>query len=144
MSRFDEQLARIQQIFGADEVPKVTETSVCFYGEYLKINLACPCLLTGIESLGYFKWEERFAFGYGTKAEYARLRSQNGSYKDTYELLTFNARFDEDWDELVVTVQRIPHRKQFTIPLSELQAVDKASRNYQLLHDYSVWFVNWQ
>ncbi len=144
MTRFDEQLARLQQIFGADDVPKVTEASVRLYGEYLKINLACPCLLTGIESLGYFKWEERFSFGYGTKAEYERRRGQSGSFRDKYGLRTFNARFDEAWGDLVVTVQWIRHRKQFTIPLSELQAVDKASRNYQLLHDYSVWFVNWQ
>ena len=92
--------------------------------------------------MGYFGWEERFEFGYGSKAEYKRLRQEQGSYHDKYELRAFDA-WVEDWD-ILVNVYRIPHHKNFTIPLSELQAVGKASRNFQLLNDYTVWFVNWR
>jgi hypothetical protein len=138
------QFERIGAVFNTQEIPNVTGETLRRYFDYLKENLACPCLLTGIESLGYFDWEERFVFGYGDKEEYKRLRRERGSYKDKYELRSLDdAAVDEVWD-ILVNVQRIPYRKRFTIPLSELQAVDRASHNYQLLKDYTVWYVNWR
>ena len=137
------QFERIKQVFGTDEIPRVAGKTLHIYFEYLKERLDCPCMLTGIESIRFFGWEERFEFGYGSKAEYDRLRRQEGSYKDKYELKEFDATVDEEWD-ILVKVQRIPYRKRFEIPLSQLQAVDKSSRNYQLLKDYTVWYVNWR
>lgn len=139
------QFKRIRAVFTTQEIPSVAGETLRRYFDYLKENLVCPCLLTGIESLGYyFSWEERFVFGYGDKEEYKRLRRERGSYKDKYELRSLDdAAVDEAWD-ILVNVQRIPYRKRFTIPLSELQAVDRTSRNYQLLKDYTVWYVNWR
>ena len=137
------QMERISQVFGTDEIPRMEGKTLHIYFEYLKERLDCPCLLTGIESIRFFGWEERFEFGYGSQAEYERLRRQEGSYKDKYELKEFDATVDEEWD-ILVKVQRIPYRKRFEIPLSQLQAVDKSSGNYQLLNDYTVWYVNWR
>jgi hypothetical protein len=39
-------------------------------------------------------------------------------------------------------MKRVSDKKKFTLPLAELKAADKRSKNYQLLDDYSVWFVN--
>ncbi len=91
--------------------------------------------------MGFFGWEERFAFGYGSRDEYEQLKKKQGSYHDNYELIEFEA-IANDWD-ILVDVHRIPRRKKFTIPLSELKATDKTSKNYQLLNDYTVWRVNW-
>jgi hypothetical protein len=138
------QLDRIKQIFGADEIPSVTTDTLVIYFEYLTKRLTLPCVLTGIESMGYFRWEERYSFGYGSKEEHEQLRKERGSFKDKYELSKMNnARVEGDWD-ILVTVNRIPYRKKFEIPLSELQAKDKALPNYQFLDDYSVWYVNWR
>jgi hypothetical protein len=113
------------------------------YFEFLKNNLSLPCILTGKESIGYFRWEERFSFGYGSQQEYALFRKQRGSFKDRYELKSWSgATVEDDWDVLVI-VHRLPYKKQFNIPLSELQAEDKLSQNYQTLDDFSVWRVNW-
>lgn len=135
------QFERIKQVFGTDEIPDVSESTIKIYCEYIKKNLICPCLLTGIESMGFFAWEERFEFGYGSKDEYKQTRQEEGSYQDIYELKEFDA-VAQEWD-IEVNVQRIPHHKKFTIPLSELQSTDETSPNYQLLNDYSVWRVNW-
>ena len=135
------QFERIKQVFGLDEIPRVAGKTLHIYFEYLKEKLDCPCMLTGIESIRFFGWEARFEFGYRSKAEYDRLRRQEGSYKD--KLKEFYATVDEEWD-ILVKVQRIPYRKRFEIPLSQLQAVDKSSRNYQLLKDYTDWYVNWR
>ena len=144
MSEIDEQFERIKAVFGTSEIPDVTRPTLVQYFEYLKANLECPCMLTGIESMGYFAWEERYEFGYGNKSEYKRLRQERGSHKDQYELSTLeNATVEADWD-IMVKVERIPNRKQFTIPLSELEAVDKDSDTYEVLNDYTVWFVNWR
>ena len=144
MSEIDEQFERIKAAFNTAEIPTVTSPTLHRYFEYLKANLTCPCILTGIESMGYFSWEERFEFGYGSKGEYQRLKRERGSYRDQYELHTLeDATVDQDWD-ILVKVERIPHRKRFTIPLSELQAIDEESDTYQLLNDYTVWYVNWR
>jgi len=92
--------------------------------------------------MGFFKWEERFSFGYGTQNEYDQLKKKEGSYLDIYELTKFEA-IANDWD-ILIDVHRVPHRKKFVIPLSELQTKDTASPNYQLLNDYTVWLINWQ
>ena len=135
---------RIRQIFGTDEVPDVTSNTVKIYLEYLQKHLSFPCILVGIESIGFFGWEERFEFGYGSKSEYEKLRKERGSLKDKFELSAMgDARVEKNLD-IVVVVNRVPSRKRFEIPLSELEADDKTSNNYRLLHDYSVWFVNWQ
>jgi len=134
----------ITQVFGTDEVPDVTPNTLKVYFEYLQKHLSLPCILTGIESIGYFGWEERFEFGHGSKREYEKLRKERGSLNDKDELRTMgNAWINEDLD-IVVVVNRLPKHERFEIPLSELEAEDKASNNYQLLDDYSVWFVNWQ
>ncbi|MBP7962521.1 MAG: hypothetical protein KBG20_04145 [Caldilineaceae bacterium] len=142
----------INQVFGTDEVPAVTPSTLKIYLEYLQKHLSLPCTLTGIESIGYFGWEERFEFGHGSKREYEKLRKKRGSLNDSYELSSLdNARLDRD-SGIVVVVNRLherkrfefPQRNRFEIPLAELEAEDKASDNYQLLDDYSVWFANWR
>lgn len=138
----DPQFDRIKQVFKAKEIPRVSAQALHIYLKYLKENLECPCLLTGIESMGFFSWEERFSFGYGSEEEHERLRRERGSFRDKYELKASEDIVDGGWD-ILAKVERIPHRKRFKIPLSELRAVDKTSRNYQLLDDYSIWFVNW-
>ncbi|SHN92547.1 hypothetical protein BHECKSOX_1013 [Bathymodiolus heckerae thiotrophic gill symbiont] len=58
---------RILQIFETNEIPTVSDETLEIYIEYIKKNIICPCVLTGIESMGYFSWEERYSFGYGNK-----------------------------------------------------------------------------
>jgi len=53
----NEQLERIRSVFSISHIPSVTAETLQSYFEHLKADLTCPCLLTGIESLGYFSWE---------------------------------------------------------------------------------------
>jgi hypothetical protein len=41
-------------------------------------------------------------------------------------------------------VRRLSDKKKFTLTLSDLQATDEQTKNYQLLDDFAVWFVNWR
>ena len=143
MSDYDEQSARIQSVFNLAEISEVTEENLDHYLKWLKGKLKVPCILTGIESMGYFSWEERYEFGYGSQKDYERIKKERGSYHEQYELKTLDkAKVEEDWD-ILAPVVRVSDKKRFTIPLSELQAADKSSENYQLLNDYTVWYVNW-
>jgi hypothetical protein len=45
-------------------------------------------------------------------------------------------------EDLAAHVRRKPDGKEFYLGLAELKAVTRKSKNYQLLHDYAVWFVN--
>jgi len=143
MPRLDKQDQRIADIFGTQEVPDVTTETLARYLACLKQHLVFPCQLTGIEDLGCFAWEEYYTFGPGSKKEYEQLKKKRASYTDTYELLSFDDEVDED-DGILVHVRRLSDKKKFTLTLSDLQATDEQSKNYQLLDDFSVWFVNWR
>ena len=139
----DAQDERIAAILGEIEDLDFDETIDTFY-EYLKINLSLPCEVTGIED---FKWEEIYVFGPGDKEEYRQLKETQPSYTDRYELFEMVRNAESPWamcyeDDIGARVRRISDGKKFLLGLSELEATDKKSRNYQLLDDYSVWFVN--
>lgn len=140
MPDFDKQEKRITQILSdgkSGEKPWRTLKTTQKYLEYLKENLDFPCLLTGIED---FPWEERYVFGYGSKKEYEKLKKTNPSYTDTFELISFENDIEE---QILVKVKRKSDKKQFIIELDWLQAEDEQSKNYQLLNDYAVWYVNY-
>lgn len=144
MNDYDEQCYRIQSIFGLEEIPEVTEENLEHYFNWLKLKLTYPCVLTGIESMGYFSWEEKYQLGYGTPEDYEETRKERGSFKESYELEKLDkAKVKGEWD-IVVPVVRVSDKKRFKIPLSELQAEDESSENHQLLDDYTIWYVNWR
>ncbi|MEW5802054.1 MAG: calcium-binding protein [bacterium] len=80
-------------------------------------------------------------FRSGDEKEYERLKKTRPSHTDIFKLLNFEDEIDSDYG-IMVKVKRASDRKQFTLPLTKLKAPDKKSKNYQLLNDYSVWFVN--
>ena len=56
-------------------------------------------------------------------------------------------RLDDNYDEdngLFAEITRKSDKRKFQILLAELKAVDKKSKNYQLLDDYSGWFWNFR
>ena len=86
--------------------------------------------------------EERYILGPGNKKEYEKLKKDNPSYKDKFEILNFYE--NEDYDEqIMVRVKRLSDKKEFVLELDYLEVVDKKSPNYQVLDDYSVWHVNY-
>ena len=143
MPKLDKQDQRIADIFGVKDVPDVTTETLARYLAYLQQHLTFPCQLTGIEDLSCFSWEKYYTFGPGSTKEYEQLKKKRASYTDTYELLGFDDEVDPD-DGLLVHVRRLADKKKFTLTLSDVQATDKQSKNYQLLDDFVVWFVNWR
>jgi len=137
----EQQDRRIADIFGTHTIPKVTEETLAIYLDYLKQHLEVPCQLTGIESRGCFAWEASYIFGRRRPKEYAQRKQHQPSYTDTYTFLRFEEEYDPDAG-LAVKVQRVSDRKRFVLPLANLKATEKPSRNAQLLDDYVVWFVN--
>lgn len=138
----DAQDKRIMEIVG-DPVEADFDESIDAFYKYLKANLSFPCEVTGIED---FEWEEYYLLGGGDKAEYERLKKERPSYRDRYQLLNVHHSDESEWamgnGDLVASVRRNSDKKKFVLGLSELKATDKKSKNYELLDDYSVWFVN--
>lgn len=143
-SSCEEQEERVGAIIGLDkdgEVPSVKTETLAIYRSYLEKNLEFPCLVTGKED---FHWEEYYIIGPGSKKEHQRLRKTKPSYLDTYELLGFENRVQDEFYGLLVNVKRTSDKKKFDLPLSDLKATSKETENSQLLDDYSFWFVNWR
>ncbi len=97
MPKLDEQDQRIANIFGTKEVPDVTDETLELYFDYLKQHLDMPCQVTGAESMGCFSWEEYYTFGPGSEREYEKLKKKRASYTDTFDLLSFDDDYDEDY-----------------------------------------------
>jgi hypothetical protein len=139
----EQQAQRLADLFGTQTVPKVTEETLAMSLAYLKQHLAFPFLLTGIESRGCFAWEASYIFGRKRPKEYAQRKKEQPSYTDTYAWRRFEEEYDV-YQGLEVQVRRLSDNKQFVLPLAHLKATEGQSKNYQLLHDYVVWFVNWR
>ena len=143
MSRMDAQDARIAAIVGHDEESTFDEGVDKFY-RFLKTSLQLPCDVTGIED---FRWEEYYVIGPGDPKEHERIRQAQPSYRDTFELLAIEKDVWSEWmmfqdEDLAGHVRRKSDGKEFHLGLAEIKAVNKKSKNYQLLHDFAVWFVN--
>lgn len=138
--RFKNHEKRIEQIFNKfDDLSRRLETLV-YYKSYLEANLKFPLRITGIED---FDWEEFYIFGPGNKREYEMLKKTQPSYTDIFSMSRIDSYYDEDYG-LFAKVTRLTDKKRFQLPLAEMKAVEKKSPEYQLLEDYSVWFVNYQ
>jgi len=141
MSKIEEQKKRIANILSKGEVKEEelwkSEKTIKKYLKYLKNNLDTPCIVTGIED---FPWEEKYVFGYGSKKEYERLKKDNPSYTDIFEIIGFE---EDVGEQIIVNVKRQSDNKKFEIVLDWLEAIDRKSKNYQLLNDYAVWYVNY-
>jgi hypothetical protein len=138
MDKYEKQEKRIIAILGTKKLD-VTRETLSTYLKYLKNHVEIPCQLTGIED---FQWEEAYVFGFGSKREYQELKKTQPSYKDKFNLIDFIDDINDEYDGIFVNLQRLSDKKQFILPLADLKSMDKKSKNYQLLDDYSVWFVN--
>jgi hypothetical protein len=121
---------------------EVNPTNLRKYLAYIKECIEMPCILTGIESMGTFAWEERFDFGMGTKEEYEAMRKTRPSYHDSFELISFLETEIESHKAIRVKVSRVSDKKQFVIGLDELKPEDEGSENYAILDPYVDWYVN--
>lgn len=137
---FDEQNERVRAIIGTRKLD-VTEAVLQKFLVYLKQHIELPCQLTGSEDFG---WEERYVFGHGSQKEYAELKKTRASYRDIFNLLDFEEDITDAHYGLLVNVRRAADRRKFTLPLADLKATDESSKNYELLDDYAVWFVNYR
>ena len=141
-SKVAEQQRRIVAILNVEDEDEawVTYENLKRFLDYLKDNLELPCLLTGMED---FPWGEKYVFGYGDKDEYEKLKRTNPSYTDTFKLLEFEELRPNE-GQIFVKVERVADRKKFSLPLDDLEASKRRSKNYQILEDYAAWWVNYQ
>ena len=114
------------------------------FHDHLESSLQLPCDVTGTED---FRWEEYYVVGPGNPKEHEKLRQNQPSYEDTFELLALEPGVVSEWmmfrdEEAAGRVRRKSDGTEFYLGLAEIEAVDKKSKNYQLLNDYAVWFVN--
>lgn len=139
----DAQDSRIAAIVGDEDKWDIPDGMNKFYS-HLSTSLELPCEVCGIED---FRWEERYIFGPGKQKEYEKLKQSQPSYSDKYTLLEIVPSGYSEWmmcpdEDIAAQVRRLSDGKEFLLGLSELEACNKKSMNYQLLHDYAVWFVN--
>ena len=130
--------ARIQTIIGTDNL-QVNPKKLSRFLKFLKKEIQKPCYFTGTEE---FLWEEDYLFGDGAQKEYENLKKSKPSYTDVFLLMQF-AEATSEQDGLLVEVQRVSDKKMFILPLADLEVTDENTANYELVEDYSMWFLNY-
>lgn len=138
MEKSNKQEQRIAEILGAGSLA-VTLKSLTLYRDHLSKNLDTPCIMTWVEG---FPLKEQPVFNYHDKIEYEAQEKKQPSHTDIYELKRFEDLIDEVHG-ILVKVKRVNDNQRFILDLASLKGVDETSKNYTLLDDYSVWFVNY-
>ncbi len=141
----DEQFRRIDAILG-DSMERGLKAAVQVYFQHLKNSLDLPCEVVGTED---FRWEEYYVIGPGKKSEHDRLRKEQPSYLDRYQLIEIELGVISEWmlfggEDIAAHVKRVSDNKAFTLGLAELKPVDRLTPNFQLLDDYAVFLVNYR
>jgi hypothetical protein len=127
-------------VFGKEEPPEVKGKTLKIFLKHLRQSVELPCMLTGNED---FEWEEVYIIGPGSRKDHERLRKTNASYLDTFELIDFVLDLHED-DAIHAKVRRLSDKKIFVLPLDYLKVKPRKSKNFDLISDYGVWFVNYR
>jgi hypothetical protein len=137
--KWKEQQKRIMAVFQGrtEDTGRGRKTLQCFK-QHLEDRLVPPVTVTGVED---FSREEFYVLRPGDKGEYEVLKKMRPSYTDVFRLLRIEKEHD-DFFGLFGRVVRLSDKKRFTIPLEQLKAAERESPEYELLNDYSVWFVN--
>lgn len=136
---FDAQERRISTILSKDDL-SVTEENQKIYFDYLQKNIQKPVILTGMED---FPWEEKYLLGGWSKKEYEKLKKTKPSYTDKFEFIELSEDIDEMYG-VIAKVKRATDKKQFMLPLWDLKCVERSSKNYELISDYSFWMTNYR
>lgn len=132
--------ARIARVFGAKNVPKVSQKNLLKYRQYLLKHFDRKTILTGRED---FPWEEYYVLGPGSLAEYEKLKKTNPSYTDKYEFIDLSEEEVEE-NDLLATVKRLSDGMNFEVGLSWFTTEKEVGEDFQLLDDFATWVVNWQ
>jgi hypothetical protein len=141
----DASFERVEAILGDKDGDEDLDMDKAFdvLCSHLAASLQLPCEVTGTED---FQWEEPYVVGGFHPADYRELKKTRPSYRDRYELIGISREGSDEWlmfrEDLRAHVRRISDGKKFALGLSELEPTDKHSPNYQLMRDYSIWFVN--
>lgn len=90
-----------------------------------------------------------YVFGDWDQDEYKKLKKNQPSYEDTFQLLAIHQDIYSEWmlfpgDDLTAEVRRKSDNKEFYLGLAELKAIKKGTKNARLLDDYAVWLVNYR
>ena len=88
-----------------------------------------------------FSWEEPYLLGGWDQKEYEELKKTRPSYTDKFELLNLEEDYSDEYG-IFVKVKRLSDKKKFSLPLWDLEVVDKKNPNYLLVSDYSSWMTN--
>jgi hypothetical protein len=116
---------------------EVNDKNARKFKTHLLKNLKLPLRVTGTEM---FPWEERYVFGGLDKEKYEKLKKDNPSFSDEFDL--FDIHDPVENDDILAKIKRVSDGKIFDFELSWLEAVDKKSKAFTLLDDYSTWHAN--
>jgi hypothetical protein len=70
------------------------------------------------------------------------LKKTKPSYTDIFSMNSIDSHYD-GVHGLFARVTRLSDKKRFQLPLADMKALEKKSPEYQLIEDYSVWFINY-
>ncbi|AFY81684.1 hypothetical protein [Oscillatoria acuminata] len=132
----DEFELELQEILGSSNL-EVNEENLNRYFQFLKARIKPPYKLTGN---GEFDWEEEYVSGGKSKKEYEKLKKLQPSYLDIFSLVQF---CDVGTEGIMVKVERTSDRRQFILPLIDLDVTQEDPEHFELIDNYLLWFFSY-
>lgn len=132
----DEFEIELQEILGNHDL-EVNDQNLNRYLQFIKARIKPPYKLTGN---GAFDWEEEYMRGGKSKKEYEKLKKQQPSYTDTFSLVQF---CDVGTEGIMVKVERTSDRRQFILPLIDLDVTTEDPQHFELIENYLLWFFSY-
>ncbi len=88
----------------------------------------------------YQKWEKYLSENLEFPIETKVVESESGRIRNGAKIKLLDI---EDYDDMYGIFGIGKHEKEaVTFPICNLEAIDKKSKNYELLRDYAIWFAN--
>lgn len=128
---------KMADVWGTGNTPDVSGKSLVTYGTYLKQHLASPLRVQASEE---FDWEEPYLLSGLDSPEYKALRADQPSHLDVF-MLTAIPDIPDAASGLLAEVRREGDEKQFVVPLHLIEAIDPKSSDFEVLKEYTIWFL---
>jgi hypothetical protein len=132
----DEFEIELQEILGSSNL-EVNEQNLQQYLQFLKERIKPPYKLTGN---GIFDWEEEYVRGGKSKKEYEKLKKHQPCSTDTFKLVQF---CEVGTEGILVKVERTSDRRQFVLPLIDLDVTTEDPQHLDLIENYLLWFYSY-
>ncbi|HUZ61754.1 MAG TPA: hypothetical protein VMU83_23450 [Hanamia sp.] len=103
------------------DLPEASLEMLTRYHNFLQNKLPAGLNMTGQGPLGYFAWEERFAWGHGNEKDYKALKEKYASCNDKFKFIRLKSLSEELG--IMAELKRLSDKKTICNPSCRFKSI---------------------